>query len=213
MEVLIRRDPEGNQRRVYIKQNPLNTVPLALIQEKVSKRIPEFKPFDNNYIHLTLAHFGKPQELITNLQEINPELTEPEFRRYFNYFLIWSAYGLRPRNITLPVGSLGVESTKKGSALILGVSQTPSFIDLRCEITNKFATVLRSCGVGNDREYIAQNPNLRFLSKRNYSPHISLGFLPSPDISMLSDIDPMVRSLFFSGHRLTNVRFRDRSRR
>lgn len=176
-------DKEGQMKRVYFERDILDAESVNSIQTDLQKTIP-LTPFDPNDLHVTLLHIGKPQTLLREIQEVNPNLSREDFLDNLSWFFDATRYVLRDSPIEIMGRRFDVYGGLKDPVLVIGLEKTEEYREERRPLLEGLKETLWRCGVQTPDQFMEDNPNLRYALDQNHNPHITLGKLFSADISL-----------------------------
>lgn len=187
-EVKFLTDKEGQMKRVYFERDVLDVEGVSNIQRKLQQTVPLI-PTDPNDLHVTLIHIGKPQTLLKEVQLVNRNLTQEEFLYQFSGYLLSVRHILRGNPIELRGKGLDIYGDQENPVLVIGLEKTAEYRESRRPLVEGLKEALFRCGIQTPDCFMESNPNLKYALDENHNPHITLGKIPSPEIS-LPDLAP-----------------------
>jgi len=197
----IDRDEKGKFKRVYIEHPVLTPKPLFKLQQTLLDTV-DFKCAPVNDLHLTLFHYGKPENLYSEVNHTNPHLDLNSFMERFIDLLEHNAQ-LKSDNILVLGNSLDIFGDATKPALVLRLSMLEELLRLRRGVTNRFSNFLSRCGVVDIDSFMKGSPNLKY--QLDYNPHLTLGF--PKRAFQLPKINVTPVEVILGSPQLANVRF------
>lgn len=184
--LIIKKDKEGKLRRVWVQQKVKDPEPLVKLQEKVASVNPNLTPDYVPGLHMTLAHFGIPEELYADFTKVKPDISFEEFMNKF-YELIQKCDGAIKEETEVEADYLGI----LGEAAVVRVVKTPEIMQKREVVSLALQQFINKLGIPDAYQFMRQSINLQFEPEEEYKPHITLGHigdnktLPQVDVSNL----------------------------
>ena len=184
------KDKDGKHKRVLVEQKVKSHQPLLSVQAEISKLNPDFQPEVAKKLHMTVAHFGIPEELYEDFRKVNSYLTFEQFLVHF-YKLIQKCDDKMPNEIKVKAEKLDIFGGSPHQVAVIKIAKTPKIMQGREVISQALKQFAYNLGVEDVRRFMLQSPNLQYNPDGNYKPHITLGYvgkntnLPKIDVSNL----------------------------
>lgn len=206
MEIL--KDNNNQYKRVYIKLPVTNKNVLIDLQQKIPMEI-----FSPEELHLTLIHFGKPQDIYCELKKVNPKLEYSSFISSLLYMLAdikcieikEYMFNMQPEKLVLNINMYPEDIDLFGdnikNIVVLKLKKNKELTIFRNKILNRFKQFLKENGIRNIDQFINSSPN--FLHQIKYNPHISLGI--AKENTKIPNIEIEAISLYFQDMVIANV--------
>lgn len=185
---LIIKDKEYRHKRVLVEQKVTDSKPLLPLQNEISKVNSNFQPEPAEKLHMTVAHFGIPEELYNEFREVNEGLTFNKFLEHF-YKLIQKCSEELPSDMGLKAEGLDIFGTPPHNVAVLKFVKTFETRQSREAINLAIKNFVTDFGVDDADKFISQSTNLKYNPEGAYSPHVTLGYvgentaLPKTDVS------------------------------
>lgn len=182
------RDKDGNYKRVLVQQKVKDIEPVLVLQRSVSKINPNFEPEKPEKLHMTLVHFGVPEELYEDFRKANPNLT---FNKFLDQFLklLQKIEPVVTEELTVDAEKLDILGESPHHVIVIKIVKVPAIMKSRKVIIQALHQFIRDLDVADVDQFISQSPNLKYNPADVYRPHITLGHvgenttLPQIDIS------------------------------
>lgn len=184
----IKRDKEGNYKRVLVQQKVKDIEPVLVLQRNVSKINPDIELEKPEKLHMTLVHFGVPEELYEDFRKKNQNLTFNQFLDQF-YKLLQKIENVVIEKEKVQAKKLDIFGEFPHHVAVIKIVKTPAIMKSRKVIVQSLKEFIRDLGITNVDQFMLQSPNLKFNLADLYKPHITLGYvgqnttLPKIDIS------------------------------
>lgn len=174
----IERDSKGRHKRVVVQLRPLEIERIVEIQNFVKNEYPGFKPYEDFKLHLTVFHFGIPEELFNELKTQNANLINYEafYKRLIELFERMDLPSLNSK-LLLKGSLLGLFSVKnlkflpKNPTIALKLEKSKTLSILHKIIKERVDDWLVELGISNPDEFYKKSKNFR----KDYVPHLTLG--------------------------------------
>lgn len=187
----VKTDRTGAYRRVTAQSLLLDIEPVAQLQQQLDGKLAGFSKQPQDDLHLTLFHFGKPQQLYREFKAANPKLQNRHFWTCFDELLSSSATVL-DRPFELQAETLEPFGTPSDPVVALTFSASPQLVVARRELDGYWREFLECCGMSRQAK-----------AERPYRPHLSLGRLKHS--AQFPDLKPELNTLRFTASELRNV--------
>ncbi len=174
-------EQEGIPKRITIESNvSLDEVELQTIQERLKNKVKNFKPTEIIELHLTLGHFGKPDELYEELLRKSPGLERALFNEKIQD-LLFAAEKILPEDVDTYANEI---KTFEGGAVVL-VIKKEKLTEIKQGIYDATIKFLNDIGISDSENYLRSEvgigSNLYYLLPERWNPHITLGRIKSND--------------------------------
>lgn len=187
----VKTDRTGAYRRVTVESILVDIEPVVEFQRQLDAKLNGFSRQPQDDLHLTLFHFGKPQQLYREFKAANSKLQNRHFWTCFNELLTSSANVL-DRPFELQAETLKPFGTPSDPVVALTFSASPQLVVARRELDGYWREFLECCGMSRQAK-----------ADRPFRPHLSVGRLKHS--AQFPDLKPELGSLRFSVSQLRNV--------
>ena len=169
---------EDKPKRITIESRiSLDNEALKKIQQSLIQKLEGFSADSLDELHLTLGHFGKPDELYKELSVFHPPLDAKDFDREFQQLLLETE---KVMSQAVNVHATEIRVFESGAVvLILDKEILMEAKRMVYDATIKFLTNLH---IPEPESYIrgsAMNSNLHYLLPERWTPHITIGWIKS----------------------------------
>jgi len=163
-------------KRVWVEQKVINSSDFIPLQDAVKATNPSFFAYSLDRLHMTIFHFGVPQQLYNEFKQEVPKLTYPKFSESLEQLLLGLAglVGTETSQRLLGVDTLGAAKSPKVGVI---VERTKGLDTLRNRAMTGVLEMLHFFGVQKAEEFMQRSKNLRYSMGKNYIPHITIGSL------------------------------------
>lgn len=178
MEVI--KDSTGQHKRVVIQIEPQNKTVITTLQKSVGAGFEGFQDYNLADTHLTLFHFGKPQELYSEIMRYSP--SKIDYSQFYADFI-----GLLDQLDTFkksdPISMVGeeialfdypTESNKKFGVVLL-FDKSAQLIALREKLLRHIDNWLTVLGLTDHKRFYKESLNFKHNLPEDYNAHITLG--------------------------------------
>lgn len=185
----------SGDKSFYSSLRVLNPEYIIRLQKKLLEHF-SYTIVPQNELHLTIFHFGKPDNLY---QEVIKFTSNLEFDDFINHFKEFQSILKLPNiKIELTATNLAVFGKPDSSILVIRFEKTAQLRALRSTNLNQFEDFTQKIGVKNLREFMMQSENLKYQLDEKYNPHISIGYLSKNTISQVSINSIKPKNMSFS---------------
>ena len=191
--------PKTKSKRIYLQSQVITPDPIIYLQQDLA--LNKIEPIPTSDLHLTLFHFGKPNELFDEIALRNPDIHPDLFAEELSR-LLKSALAEK-EEIEAAGKELGLFEKRSESVIVLRLQQSEKIREFRGEFLDRFEEFLGACGIRDISSYMQSSPNLKYQSQEIFDPHITIGF-PSENI-ILPNIDVSGINLVLGSPKLANT--------
>lgn len=196
----IHKDGDGRYRRIWVDQRVTDDASILSIQEKLCDQVQGFVPARREGLHMTLAHFGVPEELYEEFRLANPTIPFDTFMASF-YGLLEASSDIVTSPTTHGIENLALLNRDKTSVVLL-MGATQQLNHARVPLLNGLTDFVASLSVADPARFIGGSRNL--WVNQTYVPHVTIGRVPKG--TQLPQLSVSDQSLSFRPSRIAHVK-------
>jgi 2'-5' RNA ligase len=168
-------DENGKYKRVWLEMPAIERNDVKNLQKGIAEINKDFEPYEEEKLHLTLFHFGKPKEIYDEFCLASGEdISFDEFKEVFSDILR-SFEGLVEKNVIFEVKNVELFGREKFPKVVLIIDKNGYVENKRNKISVALAELLHKFKIPDTYRFIKYSKNFRYSSNKEYTPHITLG--------------------------------------
>lgn len=180
----VNKDKNQKHKRVVIQLHPLKKENLIEIQDFVKADHEEFKRYQPQWFHLTLFHFGKPQELYEEItKHLTATKTYENFYTKFISLLETLEYLKKTQPITLDTKHISFygndEKSNTNYAVVTELENSKKLRSIRKNIIETTDKWFYEIGIKNPKKFYQESINFKYNLLETYRPHVTVGRISS----------------------------------
>ena len=204
------KDEKNLHKRVVIQIEPLDKSKIVKLQETISPKFEGFESYNYKDIHMTLFHFGKPQDLYKDIVSNSKQnINYNDFISTFIKLLEQLSYLIGSFEIELNAGKISLfdypADTSKKFRIVLLFEESKRLKSIRQEFIDKINHWLLTCSIKEYKTFYKNSPNFRYNSLEDFSPHVTLGRVFGRDMPDKFDAETEQISVPFGNLNFLNV--------
>jgi hypothetical protein len=192
----------GSLKRVTVEHGVRDVDPILELQAKLQKKLPGIKLKPKHDLHVTLFHFGQPEQIYLEIKPYNRHLAFPAFLADF-LALIREYEHVVPEPFVLPAHQIEKFGNPKLPTVALSLHDHAGLTAKHNAVEAAFLKFLGTQGIENLSGFLALS-SLSYQIHQPFKAHMSLGRLPCDDDLPRISTDNLQISLTRS--RLRNVK-------
>jgi 2'-5' RNA ligase len=181
-------------KRIWIEQKVADATLLVEIQTLLSERNPGFVPYEKDKLHLTVFHFGVPEDLYTDLKRHSPSLDHEHFIKSLDEMLS-DLCGLIPTEIAIRSLGLDLLGYRRKPKVALIMENNEELDKYRNIVLTSLIGLMNDLDISNPEKVFDQSKNLSYSSKKDFIPHITLGMFEKKETLEIPEFENILVNL------------------